>query len=113
MDRHARQARLAGVGAEGQARIARACADVALTGFGAEVAARYLAGAGVGRIRVREAALAGAAREVDRSVDVEVRPELDGPPPTTAPMRDPVARELAEGALAALAALRSALEPRS
>jgi hypothetical protein len=72
MDRHGRQARLAEVGSAGQARLRGARVDVRLAGHAAEVAVRYLAGAGVGYLRVPHASLADAARAVDPQVAVEV-----------------------------------------
>src|SRR5579863_1118142 len=98
MHRHARQARLAGVGSDGQARIASAQVDVPLEGLAAEVAARYLAGAGVARLRVRSRAVGEAARAVDGRVQVEV--DVDLPlevqdATVTSAIRDPAARELA------------------
>jgi hypothetical protein len=93
MDRHARQVRLAGVGAEGQARIAQAVVDIPLAGLAAEIAARYLAGAGVAALRVEDP-VAG------------VPPEPFDPP---LEIRDPVARSVAVGALVALRALKAAL----
>jgi hypothetical protein len=110
MDRHSRQARLATIGVEGQARIARAFVDVGLRGFGATVAVRYLAGAGVRGLRVPTSDLAAAAREVDGRVHVEVDPSLPQSRPVEVPLSDPAARELAQGAIFALRALRSALE---
>jgi hypothetical protein len=111
MQRHGRQARLAEIGAEGQARIARAAVDLPIDGFAADVAVRYLAGAGVSRIRVRDGALAAAARAVDPAVVVEVDSRLGTEQdPGGVPLRDPAARELAKGAFWALRALRSALE---
>jgi hypothetical protein len=111
MDRHSRQARLASVGVEGQARIARACVDVGLTGFGGIVAARYLAGAGVGGLRVPTQALATAAHAVDGGVDVQVDPSLPEAPPFEGELSDPAGRELARGAIFALRALRRAIDP--
>jgi len=127
MDRHTRQVRLADVGPEGQARIARAVVDVPGTGLAAEVAARYLAGAGVGGVRVQDPAAGAAARAVDASVRVEALTEgekqggketrreatnllLSSPPCFSLDeLRDPTARALATGALLALGALRAAL----
>jgi hypothetical protein len=110
MGRHARQARLAGVGVDGQARIARACVDVSLHGFAADVAARYLAGAGVACVRVRAEDLAGGARGIDGGVRVEVDPALEEEAsPEVFVLEDPTAIELARGALFALRALRAAL----
>jgi hypothetical protein len=119
MDRHARQAKLADVGPAGQARIARAIVSVGLDGFAAEVAARYLAGAGVACVRLRDAALAGGARAIDPGVRVEVDPSLgvdtaDAAGETAAAgIRDPAAADFGRGARAALRALRAALEDRS
>lgn len=114
MTRHARQVRLAGVGEHGQARITRARADVGLDGLAADVAARYLAGAGVGCVRVREASLGEGARALDAAVRVEVTPGLPDSPEAQAAvdLRDPVAREAARGALLALRVLRAALAAR-
>lgn len=112
MDRHARQARLVGVGRDGQARVRRAQVDLALDGLAADVAARYLAGAGVARVRVRSEAAAEAARAIDRAVVVLVDPSLgvDEPGETAAwGIRDPAAQQLARGAIAALRSLRHAL----
>jgi hypothetical protein len=126
--RHTRQVRLAGVGAEGQARIARAVVDVPGHGLAAEVAARYLAGAGVGCVRVHDAAAAAAARAVNAGVRVEVVEEggereekqkikrSKGESPSDllifcfSQLEDPSARAVASGALLALAALRAALD---
>jgi molybdopterin/thiamine biosynthesis adenylyltransferase len=112
MDRHARQVRLAGVGIEGQARIGRASVEVPLAGFAADVAARYLAGAGVGCVRVRADELAAGARAIDAGVRVEVDPSL-GVAESDVDLDDASARDLARGALFALRALRAALEEPS
>lgn len=108
--RHTRQVRLAEVGADGQGRIARAVVAVHGRGLAAQVAARYLAGAGVARLRVGEDAVAAAARAIDASVAVDVDASLavdrvDAP----AELVDPTARALGAGALAALRAIREAL----
>ncbi|HEX8794500.1 MAG TPA: hypothetical protein VF765_26325 [Polyangiaceae bacterium] len=108
--RHTRQVRLAEVGADGQGRIARATVDVHGRGLAAQVAARYVAGAGVARLRVGDDAVAAAARGIDAAVAVEVVPSLaveraDAP----AELVDPTARALGAGALAALRAIREAL----
>ena len=116
MDRHARQARLTGVGCEGQTRIEGARVDVPLDGLAADVAARYLAGAGVAAVRVRSAAVAEGARAIDRRVAIEVTPALRSEPSETGPaagLRDPVARELARGALCALRVVRVVLQDPS
>lgn len=108
--RHTRQLRLAEVGADGQGRIARAVVVVPGRGLAAQVAARYLAGAGVARLRVGDEAVAAAARAIDASVAVELDASLavdrdDAP----AELVDPTARALGAGALAALRAIREAL----
>jgi hypothetical protein len=115
MDRHGRQSRLADVGAPGQQRIAAATVEVRSEGLAGEVATRYLAGAGVGALRVLSPALAAVARSVDPAVRVEVvgaaaggaggREEAHEDPH----FRDPVARDLARGAREALHALRKIL----
>ena len=129
MDRHTRQMRLAEVGPEGQARIARAVVDVPGTGLAAEVAARYLAGAGVACVRVQDPSAAAAARALDASVRVErigegeqedgktgsplgrnqILPVFPSSCFSSEDMKDPIARELATGALLALEALKAAL----
>ena len=114
MDRHTRQIRLADVGPEGQRRIARAVVDVPGQGLAAEVAARYLAGAGVAALRVQDGAVAAAARGVDSAVRITIDPALPGADETAAAealahLADPAARAVAEGSLLALAALRLAL----
>ena len=112
MDRHGRQTRLAEVGVEGRTRIAAARADVPLDGLAATVAARYLAGAGVGRVRVASEAVAAEARAIDAGVGVEIVPSL-GPGGRSAPslltLRDPSADSVALGAHTALVALRRVL----
>jgi len=108
MDRHSRQSRLAGVGGAGQARIGRTTVDVGLSGFAADVAARYLAGAGVHGVRVRSEDLARGARGIDGQVQVEVDPRLAVMPAEALEVDDPSALELAQGALFALRALRGA-----
>jgi molybdopterin-synthase adenylyltransferase len=111
MDRYARQMRLAEVGRPGQARIEAARIDVPLSGLAAEVAVRYLAAAGVGFVRVRDAALAGTARSIQSGVDVEIDPRLEATDETmTFGLADPIAREVASGAHAALRGLRAALQ---
>jgi len=110
MLRHARQAALDEVGAAGQRRIAAARAEVPLDGLAAQVAVRYLVGAGVGCLAVSDERLAGLARAIDPDVRVEIDASLvadDGAEPLG--LRDPVARDLARGAHHALRALRSAL----
>ncbi len=118
MDRHTRQRRLLEVGSAGQQRIARARVDVPLAGLAAEVAARYLAGAGVGVLRVADREAAEGARQVDPAVILEdgtsgeaCTADLDGRAESSVDDRfeSPSARALAEGARLALRALREAL----
>jgi hypothetical protein len=114
MDRYGRQVRLAEVGAAGQARIERARVDVRVDGLAADVAARYLAGAGVGCVCVRGQALAEAARAIAPGVRVDIDPTLAPADQAMAfDLRDPCARDLARGAHAALCALRAVLEGAS
>jgi hypothetical protein len=111
MDRHVRQARLLEVGVSGQERIGRADVTVPFVGLAGAVAARYLAGAGVGRLRLADDAVARHALATDASVrvDVDVRScEVAGPSPFR--LRDRVADDVARGAHAALVALRRAME---
>jgi hypothetical protein len=112
--RHTRQVRLAEVGADGQGRIARATADVHGRGLAAQVAARYLAGAGLAQLRVADEGVAAAARGIDASVKVYVDTSL-AVDRAAAPSElvDPTACALAAGALAALRAIREALSAAS
>jgi proline racemase len=114
MHRYGRQTKLVEVGAIGQARIARARVDVHADGLAGEVAARYLAGAGVGCVRVRTEHLASVARAVDPAVEVEVVPALECDVQRTLDdFRDPAARAVAQGAYLALRALRAAIDGAS
>lgn len=108
--RHTRQVRLAEVGADGQGRIARASVDVHGRGLAAQVAARYLAGAGVARLRVGDEAVAAAARGIDGAVAVELDASLAARgAEAPAELVDATARALGAGALLALRAIREAL----
>jgi hypothetical protein len=110
MDRHGRQSRLTEIGASGQGRIGRADAAVPLDGLAGEVAARYLAGAGVSRLRVKSDAAARAAHAVDPGVLVEVDTTLrDAMGASPFGLRDRAADDVARGAHAALVELRRAL----
>ncbi|MCL2447470.1 MAG: hypothetical protein FWD17_00830 [Polyangiaceae bacterium] len=116
MHRHARQARLAEVGPEGQVRIARASVAVRLEGASADVAVRYLAGAGVVRLCVRDASLEAVARAIDPSAQVSVDRAMttdDADRALDVPFHDPAARDLGRGALLALRELRSAIDARA
>ncbi|HEY1697425.1 MAG TPA: hypothetical protein VGG39_34925 [Polyangiaceae bacterium] len=114
-ERHGRQSRLAGIGAEGQARIGRTSVEVRLGGLAGEVAARYLAGAGVGGLTVPSEAVAAAARAVDGRVPVEVdggatSSPVHGPAHASEVLEDAAAAEVLEGARFALRAIKRALE---
>ncbi len=91
--RFMRQMRLPEVGEAGQARLSSTILPLTTEGFAAEVEARYLRGAGA-------AVQLGAPplRRIGGNV-----PELG--------LDDAAAREVAEGALAALVALRAVLMP--
>jgi hypothetical protein len=116
VSRFGRQSKLAEVGAAGQERIARSEVDVGLGGLAGEVAVRYLAGAGVGHLRVRDERLARAARDIDAAVVVEVTQRSwptaeDGARDflSRLDLRDDAARDVATGAYEALRALRRSL----
>jgi hypothetical protein len=111
MDRHGRQARLAEVGREGQARIASARVEIRSRGPAASIAARYLAGAGVGHLRTPDETAAAAARAVDPGVHVEVGalPRPMAPAVSPFALRNPSADAVALGAHEALVAIRRAL----
>jgi hypothetical protein len=111
MDRHGRQTRLAEVGDLGQAQIARARVDVRAGGFAGEIAARYLAGAGVCGLRVQSESIASAARAVDSAVEVTVAALEDDVDETAGgfDLSEPAARQLAQGSQLALEALLEAV----
>jgi hypothetical protein len=114
MQRHARQAKLREVGAAGQARITLARVDVRLDGLAGDVAACYVAGAGVGCVRVRDERVAAIVRAIDPAVCAEVDSTLSADEPASAfDLREPTARAIAQGAHAALLALRAVLEETS
>jgi hypothetical protein len=105
-----RQSRLAEVGAAGQARIAAAAVDVRLDGVASVVCVRYLAGCGVGTLRVRDSNLISIARAVSPHITVVVVDDL--PRNDAAPrldLHDPVAREIALGANEALRIVRATI----
>jgi hypothetical protein len=109
--RYDRQTKLAEVGSVGQARIARCLVEVRLDGAAADVAARYLGGAGVAGVRVRDAAVAEAARAIAPTLIIEVDPALAVDSEGEAfDLRDPACRDLARGACAALSVIRAVLD---
>ena len=83
--RYSRQARLAEIGAEGQALLAGAEVCVVSPGLAGDIEARYLARAGVGTVRVDD--------------------DRDFEPFSSFGIVDPAAREFAQGAHAALRAV--------
>lgn len=89
--RFTRQTRLAEIGERGQARLSAAIVPITTAGFAADIEARYLRGAGV-----ILATTEGATRSRPPAVDLEIE--------------NAEAREVAEGALAALVALKGILE---
>ena len=109
MDRHHRQRILPEVGTAGQALLARASAEVRLGGFAGEIAARYLAGAGFGRIVVSDVAHANAARHIEPNLNVEVGSGGTGRPAAAFDLKDEAARDLSAGARAALQVIRCML----
>lgn len=89
--RFTRHTRLAEIGENGQARLSASLVPLATTDFAGEMEARYLRGAGV-----MIATTANAARQRRPAVDLGIE--------------NAEAREVAEGALAALVALKAILE---
>jgi hypothetical protein len=107
--------KLADVGEEGQARIEATTGFVETDDLSGVVEARYLAGAGVGKISTALDAIGEVARAVDATIQiVEARraPLGHGDPPAFG-VRDPVALEVALGAWRALAHVRRATRTRS
>ena len=109
MDRHHRQRILPEVGTAGQALLASASAEVRLSGFAGDIAARYLAGAGFGRIVVSDVAHANAARHIEPNLNVEVGSGGSSRPAAAFDLKDDAARDLSAGARAALQAIRCVL----
>lgn len=89
MSRYTRQIRLTEIGEEGQARLERARVRPCGDGFSGTIEARYLRAAGIG---VDEEAGEGFGADV-----------------SALELRDPSAREVGEGALRALVAMRAIL----
>ena len=107
--RHTRQVRLVEIGEGGQARLGRAVVAVRGAGHAGEVEASYLAGAGVGTIRVVDDAQARAVRAMDSSVRVERGAPARAVEPTPLDAlagMDASALEVARGAWRALDTLR-------
>ena len=115
--RYARQVKLAEVGEAGQRRIAESGCTVTGHGTAAIVEARYLVGAGFGRVIVEDEEVARSAKEVDASIDVSVA-GASGHRSEKAALEafvglHPAARDVALGAYRALAAIRAVvLSPR-
>jgi adenylyltransferase/sulfurtransferase len=74
IDRYSRQIVLPEVGAAGQERLLAASATVLGSGAIAGVAARYLAGAGIGRVSVNQPALADELRRLNPGVAIGTAP---------------------------------------
>jgi hypothetical protein len=110
MKRHARQSRLAEVGERGQAKLAAAAVHVAPRGFAGVVAAKYLAGAGIGALRVRDEEARAAAVAVDPAVAVTAG-EVAHAPVDLAPFgaKEEAASAFLEGAAFALRAIKERL----
>ena len=128
--RYARQARLAGVGAAGIERLRSATFAVPGHGLRAEVAARYLAGAGAGALLIADEATALDVVRLNGDVRVGVtgvtgatgvagtadgpRDELAGTADAARPaIADPTARAALDGAWDALEQIRRALFPEA
>jgi hypothetical protein len=111
--RHTRQVRLTEVGERGQTKLGRSNVVVEGRGASGRIEARYLAGAGVGTLRVSEPAVAEAALAVDSQVTVQVEPAgprvVTAEVPAWAEELDPAARDVALGAYRALTAVRNVL----
>jgi hypothetical protein len=85
--------------------------SVALDGLAADAAVRYLAGAGVATLCVRDPELAATARAIDPTLHVSINPGLPrARPEIDLPIHDPTAAALAHGAWFAMSALRAALD---
>ena len=112
--RHTRQVRLADVGEEGQARLEATTGFVETDGLAGVVEARYLAGAGGGKISTGYEAIGDVARAVDATIQIVAArraPLGHGEPPAFG-VKDPVAMEVALGAWRALAHVRRAILPK-
>lgn len=105
MDRHHRQMRLPIVGKSGQRAIAEASLVVPAAGVEGEIMARYLAGAGVTKLRTADDAAAVAARAIDAKVEASAGAPIATEPMTDLDDLDPAARDVARGARAAVRAL--------
>lgn len=94
--RYARQMRLANVGPSGQAKLCMAKVAIRSEGFVGAIERRYVLAAGMTETETEPTV---DPRRLDAAADVE-----------TLGLRHAAAREVAEGALRALAAIRLALE---
>lgn len=95
--RHGRQIRLADIGAEGQARLCASSVVLRSDGLTRAVEERYVRSSG---IDIVDAAPTVDPARIDHDADA-----------SALGMRHAPAREVAEGALRALAAFRAALQP--
>jgi hypothetical protein len=108
--RHGRQIRLAEIGEAGQARLASRAVAPSGAGLAREIEETYLARAGV---RVRAGAARGGAGEGSDATDDPGQAPAAAPArvdPSILGLRHGGAREVGEGALRALAAIRALLE---
>jgi hypothetical protein len=103
--RHGRQIRLAEIGEAGQERLAESAVVLGGTGDVREVEAAYLARSGV---RVVDDATA-AAKAKSRAAS-EGAPDLRAATLTSLGIRDSFARDVADGAIRALLAMRKILD---
>ena len=78
--RFSRQSRLAEVGDAKQERLSRSRVDVAASGFEGWVEGRYLAGAGVGVLRVADPSTQHAATRLRSAIAIETVPAASSPP---------------------------------
>lgn len=104
-----RQKRLREVGEAGQARLTAAQAVLDSDGLRADVAARYLVGAGIGRLTA-PVAVHAAARAIDPEVALTKGPAGPQIPVAPAFVLDPAAREAFAGAFDALCIIRRILD---
>ena len=108
--RHQRQMRLPMIGREGQRVLGELHARVGASGDEGIVAARYLAGAGVGRLTVVDAEVAASAHRLDAGVTTTIEPGIAAAPPMAElDDMDPAARSVARGARTAVRILVGAL----
>lgn len=115
-ERYLRQQTVAAVGRAGQARIAAGVVQLEGRALDAEIAALYLAGAGVGTLQV-DPRLAPSCRALNSTITIEtaVQPELlrvtVGDRSYAPPQEDPVARGSAAARWALARLLSTEVQP--